>query len=91
MAGRVVLVGVPAPGTTWNIPLDEVFGRGGSIKSAWYGDTLPSRDFPEFVDQYLLGRLDLDSFVSERISLEDVNEAFETMKTGRVLRSVVEL
>ena len=91
LAGRIVLVGVPAPGTTWNIPLDEVFGRGGSIKSAWYGDTLPSRDFPEFVDQYLLGRLDLDSFVSERISLEDVNEAFETMKTGRVLRSVVEL
>ena len=91
LAGRVVLVGVPAPGTTWDIPLDEVFGRGGSIKSAWYGDTLPSRDFPEFVDQYLLGRLDLDGFVSERITLEDVNEAFETMKTGRVLRSVVEL
>ena len=91
LAGRVVLVGVPAPGTTWDIPLDEVFGRGGSIKSAWYGDTLPSHDFPEFVDQYLLGRLDLDGFVSERIRLEDVNEAFETMKTGRVLRSVVEL
>ncbi len=91
LAGRVVLVGVPAPGTTWDIPLDEVFGRGGSIKSAWYGDTLPSRDFPEFVDQYLLGRLDLDGFVSERIGLEDVNDAFETMKTGRVLRSVVEL
>ena len=64
LAGRVVLVGVPEPGTTWDIPLDEVFGRGGSIKSAWYGDTLPSRDFPEFVDQYLLGRLDLDGFVS---------------------------
>ena len=91
LAGRVVLVGVPEPGTTWDIPLDEVFGRGGSIKSAWYGDTLPSRDFPEFVDQYLLGRLDLDGFVSERIKLEDVNDAFETMKTGRVLRSVVEL
>ncbi len=91
LAGRVVLVGVPAPGTTWDIPLDEVFGRGGSIKSAWYGDTLPSRDFPEFVAQYLLGRLALDGFASERITLEDVNEAFETMKTGRVLRSVVEL
>ena len=87
----MVLVGVPEPSTTWDIPLDEVFGRGGSIKSAWYGDTLPSRDFPEFVDQYLLGRLDLDGFVSERIKLEDVNDAFETMKTGRVLRSVVEL
>ena len=90
LAGRLVLVGVPAPGATWTIPLDEVFGRGGSIKSAWYGDTLPSRDFPMFVDHYLAGNLDLDGFVSERISLEQVNEAFETMKTGRVLRSVVE-
>ncbi|MFW0111904.1 S-(hydroxymethyl)mycothiol dehydrogenase [Rothia sp. P5764] len=91
LAGRVVLVGVPAPGTTWEAPLDEVFGRGGSIKSAWYGDTLPSRDFPLFVRHYLLGNLNLDGFVSERISLEQVNEAFETMKTGQVLRSVVEL
>ncbi len=90
LAGRLVLVGVPAPGTSWDIPLDQVFGLGGSIKSAWYGDTLPSRDFPMFVDQYRLGRLDLDAFVSERISLEQVNEAFETMKTGKVLRSVVE-
>lgn len=91
LAGRVVLVGVPAPGTTWQAPLDEVFGRGGPIKSAWYGDTLPSRDFPMFVQHYQLGNLDLDGFVSERISLDQVNEAFETMKTGKVLRSVVEL
>ncbi|EYT51370.1 S-(hydroxymethyl)mycothiol dehydrogenase [Kocuria sp. UCD-OTCP] len=91
LAGRMVLVGVPAPGTTWEIPLDEVFGRGGSIKSAWYGDTLPSRDFPMLVDQYRLGRLDLDGFVTERIGLDDVEEAFAKMKAGTVLRSVVEL
>ena len=91
LAGRLVLVGVPAPGTTWEIPLDEVFGRGGSIKSAWYGDTLPNRDFPMLVDQYRLGRLDLDGFVTERIGLEDVEPAFERMTAGKVLRSVVEL
>ncbi|MGK4219477.1 S-(hydroxymethyl)mycothiol dehydrogenase [Kocuria marina] len=91
LAGRMVLVGVPAPGTTWEIPLDEVFGRGGAIKSAWYGDTLPSRDFPMLVGQYRLGRLDLDGFVSERISITEVEEAFEKMKAGKVLRSVVEL
>ncbi|WP_035758902.1 S-(hydroxymethyl)mycothiol dehydrogenase [Granulicoccus phenolivorans] len=91
LAGRVVLVGVPDPGTTWEIPLDEVFGRGGSIKSAWYGDTLPSRDFPMLVEQYRLGRLDLDGFVSERIGLGDVEEAFTKMKEGKVLRSVVEI
>ncbi|WP_159617795.1 S-(hydroxymethyl)mycothiol dehydrogenase [Arthrobacter zhaoguopingii] len=91
LAGRLVLVGVPDPGTTWEIPLDQVFGRGGSIKSAWYGDTLPSRDLPMLVDQYRLGRLDLDGFVSERIGLGDVEPAFEKMKAGKVLRSVVEI
>ncbi len=90
LAGRVVLVGVPAPGATLEVPLDELFGHGGSIKSSWYGDTLPTRDFPMFVQHYQLGNLDLDAFVTERIALEDVESAFETMKTGKVLRSVVE-
>lgn len=91
LAGRVVLVGVPDPGTTWEIPLDEVFGRGGAIKSAWYGDALPSRDFPMLVEQYRLGRLDLDGFVTERIGIEDIEPAFEKMTAGTVLRSVVEI
>ncbi|MBM7050965.1 S-(hydroxymethyl)mycothiol dehydrogenase [Rothia sp. ZJ1223] len=91
LAGRMVLVGVPAPDTIAELPLDQVFGRGGSIKSSWYGDTLPSRDFPMFVQHYQLGNLDLDAFVTERIALEDVEKAFETMKSGKVLRSVVEL
>lgn len=91
LAGRVVLVGVPNPGTTLELPLDEVFSHGGSIKSAWYGDTLPSRDFPMLVDQYRLGRLDLDAFVSEIIGLDDVEPAFEKMQQGKVLRSVVNI
>ncbi|WP_454085012.1 S-(hydroxymethyl)mycothiol dehydrogenase [Georgenia sp. Marseille-Q6866] len=91
LAGRVVLVGVPDPGTTWEIPLDQVFGRGGAIKSAWYGDTLPSRDFPMLVEQYRLGRLDLDGFVTERIGIDDVEPAFDKMAAGKVLRSVVEI
>lgn len=91
LAGRMVLVGVPNPGTTLDMPLDQVFGRGGSIKSAWYGDCLPNRDFPMFVDHYLLGNLDLDGFVSERITINDVEPAFTKMREGKVLRSVVEL
>lgn len=91
LAGRLVLVGVPNPGTTWEIPLDQVFGRGGSIKSAWYGDCLPNRDFPMFVDHYRLGNLDLDGFVSERIGLDEIEPAFSKMRDGKVLRSVVEM
>lgn len=89
LAGTVVLVGVPNPEMKIELPLQEVFGRGGSLKSSWYGDCLPSRDFPMLIDLYLQGRLNLEKFVSETISLEDVEEAFHAMERGEVLRSVV--
>jgi S-(hydroxymethyl)mycothiol dehydrogenase len=90
LAGIVVLVGVPTPDMQIpDIPLIDVFGRGGALKSSWYGDCLPSRDFPMLVDLYQRGRLDLDAFVSERIGLDEVEAAFEKMRSGDVLRSVV--
>jgi hypothetical protein len=90
LAGTVVLVGVPTPEMMIpEIPLIDVFGRGGSLKSSWYGDCLPSRDFPMLVDLYRQGRLDLDAFVSEEIGIGDVEAAFEKMHRGEVLRSVV--
>ncbi len=91
LAGTVVLVGVPAPEMTLELPLLDVFGRGGSLKSSWYGDCLPSRDFPMLVDLYKQGKLDLDAFVTERITINQVEEAFDKMHDGAVLRSVVEL
>jgi len=91
LAGTVVLVGVPTPEMTLEVPLLDVFGRGGSLKSSWYGDCLPSRDFPMLIDLYLQGRLDLDAFVSETITLDDVEAAFDKMHAGEVLRSVVML
>lgn len=91
LAGRVVLVGVPAPTMKLDIPLADVFGRGGALKSSWYGDCLPERDFPMLVDLSLQNRLPLEDFVTERIGIDDVEQAFETMKAGKVLRSVVTL
>ena len=88
-AGTVVLVGVPSPDMKIELPLLEVFGRGGNLKSSWYGDCLPSRDFPILIDLYLQGRLDLQRFVSETIGTTDVEEAFHKMERGEVLRSVV--
>ncbi|QKZ15994.1 S-(hydroxymethyl)mycothiol dehydrogenase [Streptomyces chartreusis] len=89
LAGTVVLVGVPNPEMKVELPLLDVFGRGGALKSSWYGDCLPSRDFPLLIDLYLQGRLDLDAFVTETIGLDDVEEAFARMHKGEVLRSVV--
>ena len=78
LAGTVVLVGVPTPDMKIpDIPLIDVFGRGGALKSSWYGDCLPSRDFPMLVDLYQQGRLDLDAFVTEEIGLGDVEAAFD--------------
>ena len=89
LAGTVVLVGVPTPDMRLDLPLIDVFGHGGALKSSWYGDCLPSRDFPLLIELSLQGRLPLDAFVSERIGLGDVEEAFHRMERGEVLRSVV--
>jgi S-(hydroxymethyl)mycothiol dehydrogenase len=91
LAGTLVQVGVPTPEMRIDLPMIEFFGRGGRLKPSWYGDCLPSRDFPLLVDLYLQGRLDLDRFVTETIALADVEEAFHRMERGEVLRSVVVL
>ena len=91
LAGTVVLVGVPTPDMRIDMPLIDFFSRGGSLKSSWYGDCLPERDFPTLINLYLQGRLPLEKFVTERIALDEVEGAFEKMQRGEVLRSVVVL
>ena len=91
LAGTLVQVGVPTPDMKIDLPMIEFFGRGGRLKPSWYGDCLPSRDFPLLIDLYLQGRLDLDGFVSETIGLDGVEDAFGRMQRGEVLRSVVSL
>lgn len=91
LAGTVVLVGVPTPDMKLEMPLVDFFSRGGSLKSSWYGDCLPERDFPTLISLYLQGRLPLEKFVSERITLDAVEDAFHKMHAGEVLRSVVVL
>ena len=91
LAGTLVQVGVPDPSMQIELPMIDFFGRGGALKPSWYGDCLPSRDFPMLIDLYLQGRLPLDDFVSETISIDAVEEAFAKMERGEVLRSVVVL
>ncbi|MGH9026397.1 MAG: zinc-binding dehydrogenase, partial [Acidimicrobiia bacterium] len=91
LAGTLVQVGVPDPKMTVELPMIDFFGRGGQLKPSWYGDCLPSRDFPMVIDLYLQGRLELDRFVSETILLDQVEDAFHKMERGDVLRSVVVL
>jgi len=89
LAGTLVQVGVPDPSMTLEVPMIEFFGRGGALKPSWYGDCLPTRDFPLLIDLYLSGRFPLDRFVTETVALDQVEEAFAKMQRGEVLRSVV--
>ncbi len=89
LAGTLVQVGVPSPTMTLEVPMIEFFGRGGALKPSWYGDCLPTRDFPLLIDLYLSGRFPLDRFVTETVALDEVEEAFAKMQRGEVLRSVV--
>ncbi len=89
LAGTVVLVGVPTPQMTLQMPMVDFFSRGGALKSSWYGDCLPERDFPTLISLYLQGRLPLEKFVTERIGLDGIELAFHKMHAGEVLRSVV--
>ncbi len=88
LAGRVVLVGVPNPSAELKLPLLDVFGRGGALKSSWYGDCLPERDFPYLTDLFLQGRLPLERFVTGRTDLAGVDAALDSLHGGDTLRTV---
>ena len=73
------------------IPMLQFFGLGGALRVSWYGDCLPSRDFPMLADWYAKGSLDLDRVVTKLIKLDETEPAFEAMERGETLRSVIEL
>ena len=89
LAGTCVMIGVHGAAAAIELPLQRYFGLGGSLRVSWYGDCLPSRDFPLLCDLYLKGDLLLDEVVTRRIGLEDTDEAFAAMHRGEVLRSVI--
>ena len=91
LAGTCVMIGVHAEAAALKLPLQRFFGLGGSLRVSWYGDCLPSRDFPLLCDLYIKGELLLDEVVTRRIGLGDTDEAFAAMHRGEVLRSVIVL
>jgi len=91
LAGTCVLIGVPGPGPVLNLPLQQFFDLGGSLRVSWYGDCLPTRDFPMLAEWYRTGQLKLDPVVTRTITLNDTEEAFAAMQRGETLRSVIRI
>jgi S-(hydroxymethyl)mycothiol dehydrogenase len=90
-AGVCTLIGVPNTGAKVELRMDALFGRGGSLRVSWYGDCLPSRDFPMLANWYKTGELKLDELITRRIKLEETDGAFAAMERGETLRSVIVL
>jgi S-(hydroxymethyl)glutathione dehydrogenase / alcohol dehydrogenase len=89
--GQAVLVGVPSMDVTVQVP--AFFGlvlMSKTIRGCWYGSSNVHRDVPRLLDLYRDGQLKLDELISRTIALEDVNDAFEAMKTGEVARQVID-
>ncbi|MCC6629356.1 MAG: Zn-dependent alcohol dehydrogenase [Chloroflexi bacterium] len=91
LAGTCVLIGVPGTGPELTLPLQRFFDLGGSFRVSWYGDCLPTRDFPMLAEWYRQGKLDLDNVVTRTISLDETEDAFAAMERGETLRSVIVL
>jgi S-(hydroxymethyl)mycothiol dehydrogenase len=90
LAGTCVIIGVAGPNSSVeSFPLGTFFNLGGSLRVSWYGDCLPTRDFPLLAEWYRQGKLDLDGLVTRTIALEEVEEAFHAMERGETLRSVI--
>jgi S-(hydroxymethyl)mycothiol dehydrogenase len=89
LAGTCVFIGVPGSDASLDLPLQKFFDLGGALRVSWYGDCLPTRDFPLLAAWYRQGQLQLDEIVTRTIGLEETEEAFEAMERGETLRSVI--
>jgi S-(hydroxymethyl)mycothiol dehydrogenase len=91
LAGTCVIIGVPGPGPRLDLDIQRFFDLGGALRVSWYGDCLPTRDFPLLATWYRQGQLNLDGVVTRTISLDHAEDAFAAMERGETLRSVIRL
>jgi S-(hydroxymethyl)mycothiol dehydrogenase len=90
-AGTLVYIGLPQPGSEVALSLERLFDRRLRILVSHGGDHIPAEDFPRLLQFALEGRLDLAGMVTKTIALEDVDRAFDELKAGDVIRSVIRL
>jgi S-(hydroxymethyl)mycothiol dehydrogenase len=91
LAGICVMIGVHDQQSTLSLPVAQFYDRGGSLRVAWYGDCLPTRDIPLLSTWYAQGRLNLDSVVTRTYTIDESEDAFHAMERGETLRGVIRL
>jgi Zn-dependent alcohol dehydrogenase len=89
--GTAILIGLSPAGEKAEVDLPGFFAKRAKVRTSHGGDHLPHEDFPRLAQWALEGKLDLAGMITKRIGLDDVPRAFEDLKAGDVIRSVIVL
>jgi S-(hydroxymethyl)glutathione dehydrogenase / alcohol dehydrogenase len=89
--GAAVLIGIPRADAVLPLPALSIPRLERRVLGSIYGSSRPERDFALTLDLYRRGRLPLDRLISHRLPLEEIERAFELMRSGAALRVVLEL
>ncbi|WP_428343155.1 Zn-dependent alcohol dehydrogenase [Mycobacterium sp.] len=87
--GTTCIVGAAPPGETLSLSAYDLYMHGKSLVGCQYGSVVPGRDFPLLLNLWRTGRLPLEQLITGRIPLDEVNGAFDDLRTGRGIRSVI--
>jgi S-(hydroxymethyl)glutathione dehydrogenase/alcohol dehydrogenase len=88
MGGKCVVVGLPPVGINLSIaPYELLLGK--TITGTTQGDIRPSVDVPRYVDLFMGGKLPIDKLITKSCSLDEINEAYEALVKGEVVRTIV--
>ncbi len=90
VGGETILVGVPRMDVMLNVnPAFNFIYTAKTVKGCWYGSSNVHHEVPKLLELYKSGELKLDELISREIGIDDVNSAFDAMKSGEVARSVI--
>ena len=87
--GTIVLAGLSPMGSSTNLPGALITRQEKTVKGSYYGGAHPARDFPFLASLYLNGQLQLERLITRTYRLDEINEAYAEMLSGKVVRSVI--
>jgi len=87
--GTTITGGLPAPSAMLQIPAVSLVAEERTLKGSYIGACVPSRDLPRYINLFRRGRLPVDRLLSDRITLDDINEGFDRLREGKAIRQVV--
>jgi alcohol dehydrogenase len=87
--GTTVTVGLPHPDQAFSIPAVSLVADERTVKGCYLGSAVPSRDIPRYIALYRAGRLPVDRLLTDTVSFDTLNEAFDRLSSGTGVRQVL--